>query len=158
MRSASGIDRPHWWHLEFPSAGGIGDARSIARAYSEFATGGAALGVARATLDELERPATAPSGGVRDTVLKVPTAYSCGFLKPSQDFPFASSDRAYGHPGAGGSFGFADPDRELAFAYVMNRMGMRLNDDPRERALREASYRCVNALSPHPATRSPATR
>ena len=37
-----------------------------------------------------------------------------------------------GTPGAGGSFGFADPETGIGFAYTMNRMGLRLFDDPRE--------------------------
>ena len=56
---------------------------------------------------------------------------------------FGSSDRSFGHPGAGGSFAFADPGREVSFAYVTNRLGMHLNDDPREKSLRDALYRCL---------------
>ena len=84
-----------------------------------------------------------PSRGRRDVVLKVDTAFSLGFVRPLAPFRFGSSERAFGHPGAGGSFAFADRDRDVSFAYVMNRLGLHLNDDPRERALRAALYRCL---------------
>ena len=48
---------------EIPAANGIGTARAVARAYGEFATGGAALGLTAETLDALQRPALEPSGG-----------------------------------------------------------------------------------------------
>jgi len=32
------------------------------------------------------------------------------------------SERAFGHPGAGGSVGFADPDSGLAVAVTLNKM------------------------------------
>ena len=39
--------------------------------------------------------------------------------------------RSFGHTGAGGSVGFTDPEHGLGFGYVMNKMGMSLNGDPR---------------------------
>ena len=71
------------------------------------------------------------------------TRYSAGFLRPCQDCRFGSSERAFGAPGAGGSFGFADPDEQIGYAYVMNRMGYYLFDDPREKTLRDALYASI---------------
>ena len=76
-------------------------------------------------------------------MLQVPTSYSLGFGKPTSTFVFGSSDRAFGWPGAGGSFGFADPDTGIGFGYVMNRMCMHLFSDPRELSLRQALFRDV---------------
>jgi CubicO group peptidase (beta-lactamase class C family) len=52
---------------------------------------------------------------------------------------------AFGHPGAGGSLGFADPDVKLGFGYVMNRMRLGAELDPRADGLVKAVYRCLEA-------------
>ena len=52
--------------------------------------------------------------------------------------------RAFGHPGAGGSVGFADPDAGIGFGYVMNRMGPHILLDPRATALSDAVYACLS--------------
>ena len=46
-----------------------------------------------------------------------------------------------------GSFGFADPDVRLGYAYVMNKLGFYLENDPREKALRDAVYRAISRLA-----------
>jgi len=129
--------------VEVPAAGGWGVVRDIARAYGELATGGAALGISPRTMAELRTPVPAPSRGIFDEVLRARTRYSFGYLKPSPDFRFGTNDAAFGTMGAGGSFAFADPEAGIGFAYAMNRMGFHLWSDPRERALREAVYRCL---------------
>ena len=130
--------------IEVPAANGIGNARAIAKAYSEFATGGKKLGIRPETLAALEAKATPSGSGLFDEVLRVSSAFSLGYLKPFKGLEFGSSERAYGTPGAGGSFGFADPDKQLGFSYVMNRCGFYIWNDPREAALRNATYRCLN--------------
>ena len=145
LRRPADLDRSEYRRLEFPAGGAIGTARDIARAYAAFVADPPELGVARATVDELTRAPRPPAGGWHDEVLKVETAFSLGFARPHGEFRFGSSFRAFGHPGAGGSFAFGDPAREVSFAYVMNRLGFHLNDDPREKALRDALYRCLSS-------------
>lgn len=137
-------NRPDVRALELPAANGTGEARAIAKAYGVAATGGSTLGLGQSTLDALMSPAEPPTGGPADLVLRVDTVFSLGYIKPFQSFRFgAAGGRAFGTPGAGGSFGFADPETGVGFAYVMNRSGFHLWDDPRELALRSALYETV---------------
>lgn len=134
--------------VEMPSSNGIGTARAVARLYGAAAAGGADLGLTGAVLDGLTGPAPTPSGGIRDRVLNVKILYSLGFCKPVPMVQFGSSDKAFGTPGFGGSFGFADPDTGVGFGYVMNRLGFHLASDPRELALRQAVFRDVLGARP----------
>ena len=128
--------------LEVPSGGGVGTARAIAKVYGEFATGGNELGLRRETLDELAAPAIPPVHGFYDECMLAEAKFSLGFGKPSETMPFANPS-AFGHPGAGGSMGFADPDNGIGYAYITNRMGTELSGEPRDLALREALYSCI---------------
>ena len=138
-----GYNRDDVRAVEIPSANGIGTARSVARMYGSAATGGAELGLTPATIEALCAPATPPSGPGRDRVLGIDTAFSLGMAKPMPQFVFGSSGHAFGTPGFGGSFGFADPETGTGFAYVMNRIGFHLLSDPRELAVRQALFRDV---------------
>jgi CubicO group peptidase (beta-lactamase class C family) len=126
--------------IEIPAGNGIGTARSVAKAYGCAATGGSDLGLTPSTLDALVKPAIPPTNGLRDKVLHVDTVLSLGYFKPFPKFRFGSSDKAFGTNGAGGSFGFADPDTGIGFAYAMNRLGFHVWSDPRELALRQAVF------------------
>jgi CubicO group peptidase (beta-lactamase class C family) len=143
LRSAAGLDAPEYRAVEIPAGGGIGRVRGVARVYSELATGAPRLGISPQTLAELTAPPRAPSAGTRDLVLMTDASFALGFSRPSPRFRFGASGRALGHPGAGGSFAFADPDLKVSFAYAPNRLGHHLRDDPREKALRDALYRCL---------------
>lgn len=123
--------------LEAPSGCGVGTARAIARAYGVFASGGQELGLRRETIDALTAPATPARHGFFDECFRGPAQFSLGFMKPSESFRFGH-DGAFGAPGAGGAMGYADPKLGLGYGYVTSRMGMRLEGDPRDVALRAA--------------------
>ena len=127
--------------MELPAGNGVGTARAIARAYSALAEGGAELGITPGIFDSLT--ALPEVHGSKDVVLGVPSYFSLGFLRPGPTQFFGTTQRALGAPGAGGSFGFADPDAHLGFAYVMNKLDFYLENDPREKALRDAVYRAI---------------
>ena len=126
-------------NLEIPAGGGVGTARALAQAYSVFATGGKELSVRAETLKELTAPAVPATHGFYDECIKDKVEFSLGFIKPNRGFPFGSPS-SFGHPGAGGSFGFADPDAEIGYGYIPNRKGVTMGGDPRDVALRRALY------------------
>lgn len=137
--SAVVMDKDHIYarELEVPSGGGVGTARSIAKAYGVIATGGAELGLRPETLAALRAPAIPPSEGPFDEVLRGDAQYALGFMKPSAGFSFGHPD-AFGAPGAGGSLGYADPAIGLGYGYVTNQIELGIEPDPRDVALREA--------------------
>jgi CubicO group peptidase (beta-lactamase class C family) len=131
--------------VEVPAGNGVGTARALARLYSVFAEGGAELGVGPDTIASLT--ATPTLDGARDIIMGVPASYALGFLRPGPEGSFGSSARAFGTPGAGGSFAFADPDSRLGYAYVMNKMAFYMFDDPREKALRDAVHDAIRRMT-----------
>jgi len=138
---AEGPNNPDWRRAEIPGANGHGSARDLARVYGALACGGAIDGVRVLTPESIARCAAEQSFGP-DLVLQVSTRVGLGFMLP-QDRPdayFGRGRRAFGHPGAGGSFGFADPEHGVGFGYVMNRMGPHILLDPRAIALFESVY------------------
>ena len=72
--------------------------------------------------------------------IDVVSTIGLGFWTASEFAPFGGAG-SFGHSGAGGSVGFADPDHSIAGGYVMNRMMQGLAGDPRSTGLIQASYR-----------------
>ena len=139
-------DRIYARNIEVPSGGGVGSARGLAGAYNAFATGGAILGLREETLEKLMAPAIPSEHGFYDDVVQQEVRFSLGFLKPSPGMEFGSS-AAFAAPGAGGCFGFADPQSQVAYGYVHNRMGGTLLDS-RDIALRAAVASALVRLQP----------
>jgi CubicO group peptidase (beta-lactamase class C family) len=138
------VNTPAWRAAVIPSANGHGTARGVARIYAALLGPVAAAGSAGARSEPLLAPdtlaaATAPASNGIDLVLGRPSRFGLGFQLTEPERPLGPNPRAFGHFGAGGSLGFADPDAGLAFAYLMNRGGPRWRS-PRNRALLDALY------------------
>ena len=127
-----------WRAAEMPSTNGHASARAVARIYSVLACGGAIDGVRLLRTETIERAIVEASSGP-DLVLRRPSRFGLGFQLTQPERPLGTNPRSFGHFGAGGSLGFADPDAQLAFAYTMNQPGPRWQN-PRNRGLIDAVY------------------
>jgi len=125
---------PTLWRAELGAANGIGNAKSLAKMYAAMI--GPVEGV-RLLSDEALTRAAEPQVSGPDAVLSFDLPFTLGFMR---DSPLSKmgSPTAFGHYGAGGSAGFADPARELSFAYVMNKMALGIAGDPRTSDLIDA--------------------
>jgi len=117
--------------------------------YTPLAEGGGQL-VDRDGLDRMRRVSSAVN---RDATLWIATRFAMGFMvsmdnraRPDKDSVILG-EHAFGHVGAGGSIGFADPACALAFGYSMNRMGKGILLNERGQSLVDATYRVLGHRS-----------
>lgn len=141
LQAVSAMNNPAIRAQPIVSFGGIGSASALAKFYAMLANEG--------VMDERRyfQPGTihgmtrAIASGV-DRVFEIPTVFAAGFMMDPPDAQrriFGPARTAFGHPGAGGSHAFADPENRISFAYVMNRMEQSLLPN-------EKSLRLVNAI------------
>jgi CubicO group peptidase (beta-lactamase class C family) len=125
------------------SFGGIGSASALAKFYSMLANGGKFDGQTFFSGKTIAWMITTLADGM-DRVFQIPTAFSAGFMKDSRSGArrmLGPSAISFGHPGAGGSHAFADPENKIAFAYVMNQMEQSLLPNEKSLRLMDAIYR-----------------
>lgn len=135
------VNTRRWRSAQIPSANGHANARATARVYSALACGGTVNGVRLLAPDLVDEATREASSGI-DFVLRRPTRFGLGFQITQQERPLGPNPRSFGHFGAGGSLGFADPIARLSFGYTPNRAGPRWQD-PRNKALIDAVYACL---------------
>lgn len=133
-----------WQQAEIFSANGTGTARALARFWQVMAHGGSLDGVHLLDAALVAKMQEEHSSGV-DRTLLAPTRFGLGVML-EQNYEgggFGMGPTAYGHPGAGGSLGFCDPEVQVGFGYVTNTMGPYVLMDPRALALSRAVYACL---------------
>jgi CubicO group peptidase (beta-lactamase class C family) len=126
---------------EIPAAGGIGDARSLARLYGACVS--EVDGIRVLTPEEVKIASAQQTKGPNRILMGMDMQFGLGFIVPSSMITLGGPN-SFGHFGAGGSVGWADPDAELGFGYVMNKMAMGLAGDTRCYDLVAACYAAVS--------------
>lgn len=101
---------------EIPATNGHASAVGLARCYQAALDGNL---LSDAVIETATREVTC---GEIDQVLGQPLRRSMGFILNCDDCYFGPAKNAFGHSGSGGSIAFADPENNVAFAYVMNQL------------------------------------
>ncbi|PTU75728.1 serine hydrolase domain-containing protein [Pseudomonas mangrovi] len=133
-------NKPEWRRMEQPAANGHGNARSLAGFYAGLLDGRL---LDTALLAEMTREQAV--GEDRTLLTRTRFGLGCMLDQPGDagGGTFGLGPQAFGHPGAGGSLGFADPERALAFGFVTNTLGPYVLMDPRAQTLARAAGRCL---------------
>ena len=128
LHSVASMNTPAARRASLPSLGGIGTARALGKFYALLANGGRLDGRAFFPPAAIAWMRTPLASGL-DAVLCLATAFSAGFMQDPLRADgqklrtrFGPARSAFGQPGAGGGHAFADPENNIAFAYLMNQM------------------------------------
>jgi CubicO group peptidase (beta-lactamase class C family) len=133
------VNTREWRAAEIPAANGHTTARSLAKLYGVLARGGELDGVRVMSKEQVAQCSIEQSSGP-DALLVINTRFSLGFMMSQPGASLGPNAKSFGHPGAGGSLGYADPEAKIGFGYTMNKMHASLLIDPRAIALIDAVY------------------
>jgi CubicO group peptidase (beta-lactamase class C family) len=139
-RPLQAANTTRWREAEIPSSNGHASARGLARIYTILALGGEVDGrrwLSKANVELAGREQV----HAKDVVTGTWVRRSLGFMLPDTELGDPRPLTAFGHPGMGGSLGFADPSKRLAMGYVMNKMIFGF--DNRYAELCRAVYACL---------------
>ena len=140
---AGDVNSRAWRAAEIPAANGHGTARALARIYGALARGGEIDGVRILKPETIEQAIEEQSNGPDAVLGRMPLRFGLGFMLRSPVMPLSPSKRAFGHPGAGGSIGMADPETRVGFGYTMNKMQMGLTGGPGGLAMLRAFFEAL---------------
>jgi CubicO group peptidase (beta-lactamase class C family) len=123
-RFAEFMNTPAVLAAEIGAMGATATARGLARIYSALACGDELVSAASTEVMRTEQVCG------RDAVMAVPTRWAVGYTRESPPpvpglFPprqHGPEDDAFGHMGAGGQIGFADPVARVAVGFVRNHL------------------------------------
>ncbi len=138
----AGRSSAEWRRMEIPSTNGHATAAALARLMAALARGGSLDGVRVLSAEGVAAMARARICG-DDLVLKTYTCWGAGVMRNEGRLAYGPGLQTFGHSGWGGACAFADPERRVAAAYVMNRQSSDLVGDPRPKRLIAEVYRAL---------------
>ncbi|MDO0933838.1 serine hydrolase domain-containing protein [Streptomyces sp. DG2A-72] len=133
---------PAYRAAALPATNGIATADGLARFYAALI--GEVDGAARLFTPQTLKSARAEESAGPDRVLVVSTRFGLGYMLHGSASPLLGPG-SFGHPGRGGSLGFADPETGIALGYVTNGFRKTVTADPRAQALVRAVRRATAA-------------
>jgi CubicO group peptidase (beta-lactamase class C family) len=133
-----------WRRAMIPSVNGHVTAEAMARLMSAMACDGRLDGRSLLSPDTVIEATKARIFG-QDRVLPFEISWGAGFMRNAPLHIYGPGAQTFGHSGWGGSCAFADPERRLAGAYVMNKQSPELIGDPRAVRLIAAVYACLGS-------------
>ncbi len=128
-----------WRQMQQPAA----NAHSTARGLAGFYTG---LLQGKLLDTELLNEMLAEQSVGMDLTLLTKTRFGLGcMLEQANELPasYALGSRTFGHPGAGGTLGCADPEREVSMAFITNSLGASVLMDPRAQKINAMLKKCL---------------
>ncbi len=121
------MNNPEVRAVEIPAGNGTATARGLARMYAPLAQDGALDGVRLCSPGTIARFARERRTET-DVVLGLPVSRGLGFwlnrLPGALGNRMGPNDEAFGHGGAGGQIGFADPVRHVSVGFVRSQLGL----------------------------------
>lgn len=140
--SPGGRGTAEWRRAEIPSANGHATAAALARLMAALSVGGTLDGVRVLSPEGVAALARLRICG-DDLVLKGLTCWGAGVMRNEGRLIYGPGLETFGHSGWGGACAFADPERRVSAAYVMNRQSSDLVGDPRAKSLIAALYEAL---------------
>lgn len=133
-----------WRAAEIPAAGGIGNARSVARVLSMLACGGEVDGV-RIMSEAGARKGLEEQIDNVDEVMLMRMRYGIGFGRELEGLATSPNPNHMFWGGWGGSIAIADFDVRASVAYVMNKMDAATTGNPRAEPIVAAAFASIAA-------------
>ena len=137
-----------WRRGVFPAANGHGSAQAVASMYAALAANGTVDGFDLISREGVERMREAQPAG-KDLVLQDlmgHMTWGLGYMLNAKKW-HGPNARAFHHGGYGGSLGFADPEANFGFGYVMNALNISsMGKDTRSINLLHAVYEGIESM------------
>ncbi len=141
-RGGLDLSTPAAHQAQVPAVNGVMTARDLARMYACLANYGE-LGGVRLLSEATVRTMSKQQTHRPDRVIIMPIGWAMGYMTGGPGWPQGPRITSFGHPGLGGSTGFADPEIGMSFGMTTNTLTHGLTGAGRATVLADAARACI---------------